>query len=320
MTPPSILHLIESLGEGYFVADAEGSIVEANDSSARILGYASVAALLAAPGVLRPLIDWDAVRTGGAAVKTRATLVMHDRQRTIEIVAVKFADGFAGLFRDLAERESLPNEILERNRELEAVRRLATDALLAENRAHLQRHLLQLCIDAVGAQGGTLYLYEQAKKRLRIAVQVGMDPVFAQAVDTIRLGEGFTGKVAVTRIPTLVDQLSTDPRTEFAAIRDLNLANFASYPLVARDRLLGVLNLFTLGESRFTANDVGLLAALAAQASLALDHVTRMEELVERNNELERFNRLAVDRELRMIELKKKIRELETQARLVKQA
>lgn len=319
MSSPSVLHLIESLGEGYFFADAEGAIVEANDSAARILGFASVEALLAMPGVLRPLIDWDTVRGGpGAPVKTRATLVIHDRMRTIEIAVARQGTGFSGLFRDVAEREALPSHILERNRELEAVRRLANDALLAENRTHLQRHLLQLCIDAVGAQGGTLYLYELAKKRLRIAVQQGMDPAFAQVVDTLKLGEGFTGKVAVTRVPILVDRLSSDPRLEFPIVRDLDMSNFASYPLVARERLLGVLNLFTLGEHRFTSNDVGLLAALAAQASLALDHVTRMEELVERNNELERFNRLAVDRELRMIELKKKIRELETQSRVAK--
>jgi chromosome segregation ATPase len=35
------------------------------------------------------------------------------------------------------------------------------------------------------------------------------------------------------------------------------------------------------------------------------------EEIQKRNEELEKFNAIAVDRELRMIELKKKIKELE---------
>lgn len=319
LSSPSWSLVIESLGEGTFVADARGRLVEACATTARILGYPSREALLADAGVLQPFVDWPAVRAGGGPVRLRTLLVVADRSVQIELaVAAHDADHFVGALRQPLAPDQASSDILERNRELEAVRRLANETLLAQTRAQLQRNLLSICLEAVGGEGGTLYLYEPALKRLRVCAYEGMAPAFLQAVETIKLGQGFTGKVAVTRIPMLVDELSTDPRTEFPAVRELGVNNFASFPLVAREKLLGVLNLFTFGAHRFSASDVAVLAALAAQVSLALDHVSGTEELVQRNDELERFNRLAVDRELRMIELKKRIRELEAQLRLRK--
>ena len=54
------------------------------------------------------------------------------------------------------------------------------------------------------------------------------------------------------------------------------------------------------------------LDALAAGINMMIEEVReRTKELEQKNEELERFNRIAVGRELKMIELKKKIQDLE---------
>ena len=50
-----------------------------------------------------------------------------------------------------------------------------------------------------------------------------------------------------------------------------------------------------------------------SKANLEEKVAERTKELSEKNEELEKFNRMAVDRELKMVELKKKIKELENQ-------
>ena len=86
----------------------------------------------------------------------------------------------------------------------------------------------------------------------------------------------------------------------------------AVVPLWFRKRLVG---LVVLGEKAnqdpFTIEDFQLLAALSYQTSIALHNANLYSEVKKRKEELERFYRLTVGREVKMIELKKKNLELE---------
>ncbi|MCD6528528.1 hypothetical protein J7K44_02725, partial [bacterium] len=57
--------------------------------------------------------------------------------------------------------------------------------------------------------------------------------------------------------------------------------------------------------------DLDLLTTLASQAAIAFNNALSYTEIEKRKEELEKFYKLTVGRELRMIELKKKIKELE---------
>jgi GAF domain-containing protein len=104
---------------------------------------------------------------------------------------------------------------------------------------------------------------------------------------------------------------------------------FAGHPLVIGDKLVGVMAMF----SRNQLSDVTLRALESVSNEIAigierkrndeaLEQLNeeleqrvkqRTAELDEKNRELERFNKIFVGRELRMIELKEKIKELENQ-------
>jgi len=87
-------------------------------------------------------------------------------------------------------------------------------------------------------------------------------------------------------------------------------------PLWFRKRLVG---LIVLGEKAnqnpFTTEDFQLLAALSYQTSIALHNANLYSEVKKRKEELERFYRLTVGREMKMVELKKKNLELEQRLR-----
>lgn len=60
----------------------------------------------------------------------------------------------------------------------------------------------------------------------------------------------------------------------------------------------------------FSAEDEATLRQLALIASLALQHIEAAAEVLERVDELERFNTASVGRELRIIQIKKEVNEL----------
>lgn len=61
------------------------------------------------------------------------------------------------------------------------------------------------------------------------------------------------------------------------------------------------------GGGDFSAEDEAALRQLALIASLALQHIQAAAEVLERVDELERFNTASVGRELRIIQIKKEV-------------
>jgi len=83
-------------------------------------------------------------------------------------------------------------------------------------------------------------------------------------------------------------------------------------PLLVKEELIGIIILGNkLSGEAYTVQDLDLLTALSVQASIAFNNALSYQEIQKRKEELEKFYKLTVGRELKMIELKKKIKELE---------
>ena len=66
------------------------------------------------------------------------------------------------------------------------------------------------------------------------------------------------------------------------------------------------------GES-FTFQDLKLLESFSYRASAAFKNASLYSQIIKEKEELEKFHKVTVGRELRMIELKKQIKKLEEQ-------
>jgi diguanylate cyclase (GGDEF)-like protein len=89
---------------------------------------------------------------------------------------------------------------------------------------------------------------------------------------SIRVGEGLTGHAALERRTLVSNQAHLDPRAGLVPGTLPDPEAVACVPLIARDRLLGVLGVYRTGECDFGADEVGLIDGFASVAALALDH------------------------------------------------
>jgi sigma-B regulation protein RsbU (phosphoserine phosphatase) len=124
-----------------------------------------------------------------------------------------------------------------------------------------------------------ILLYNEKQKTLRIRHAVGhREEVVKNLV--VKLGEGITGTAAATRQPVLVGDVRKDPR--YLNALDAVRAEMA-VPMVARGRLVGVIDVESTRTDAYTEDDRALVRVIAARVAVTIDNA-RLFRRVERQN------------------------------------
>ena len=172
------------------------------------------------------------------------------RRWDAEAAAAREADAYRRLY-DEAARRAREYEVLDRLRvavargtELDEVLRL-TGAAVSE---------------ALRTQLVGVYLLEEGELRLKFSLG------YHRRLQTIELGSGVIGRVAVTGEPALVEDVGRDP--DFVA-PDEPVVSEVAVPLTADGEVLGVLNAES-GERAFGVDDLRLLSAIRDQVGVAV--------------------------------------------------
>jgi signal transduction histidine kinase len=150
--------------------------------------------------------------------------------------------------------------------------------------------IVEMATESVGADRGTLYLVDEARKELWSKVLQGTDLV------EIRLpfGKGLAGHVAQTGESIIIPDAYADPRFNPAIDKrtGYRTRTVLCMPLKDREgRTIGVLQLLNKA-SGFDRDDEEFIDALSAQAAVAIDHARMAGEMVQ-NERLSAVGRMA---------------------------
>ncbi|HZI90568.1 MAG TPA: SpoIIE family protein phosphatase [Thermoleophilaceae bacterium] len=188
--------------------------------------------------------------------------------------------GFIVQMTDLTERSRAEREREERMREqgareqaeavADTIRKLQSVADVALAHLALDDLLRELCEQVSGvfsADSASILLAEPHSNQLKVVAAVGPDAAEMMGVSMAQ-GEGFAGRMAVTRAPAVVR--GAGARDGGPVRRDLEALMGA--PLVADGRVQGVLEVGSRNELSFTTGDLDLLQLVADRAARAIEH------------------------------------------------
>jgi signal transduction histidine kinase len=152
-------------------------------------------------------------------------------------------------------------EQLDQLRFLHRVARLATTATTWDA---LLETVVDETRDAMHASVSSLYLLDRDGEQLTLAATNGLDR-YQIGRAQVPYGEGVTGRVAASREPIVIPDISRDER--FLWVRGIDqrrfIASMLSVPLVWNDQTVGVLNVQTEEQREFSDSDVAHLRAVA---------------------------------------------------------
>jgi PAS domain S-box-containing protein len=211
----------------------------------------------------------------------------------LDIGAVRQADGAPlytiGVIQDITERKRTEEEARRITAHMAILASAAGDLLNNDPNQYLaslyQRVGLELDLDAYFH-----FAVTEDGSRLTLQSFGGITPQGAEQIRHIEFGQGIAGTAAMKRRMIVVEDVAvgSDPRAPFLASTGMRAA--VGFPLMRGSRVIGALSFATRLSSRFRPGDLDLLRALADYVAAALERSRLMNELEQRNSDLQRSN------------------------------
>jgi putative nucleotidyltransferase with HDIG domain len=143
------------------------------------------------------------------------------------------------------------------------------------------QQIVQMSIGLLDAKISSIMLVDEDSQELVIAAAHGLSEGYISK-GPIKVGESIAGKVIQEGRPIAVDDIRDDPRHAFTDhARMEGLCSLLSVPLSLKDRVIGVLNVYTDEIHSFNPHEINLFTSLASQAAIAIENARLFESLEE---------------------------------------
>jgi signal transduction histidine kinase/ActR/RegA family two-component response regulator/PAS domain-containing protein len=183
---------------------------------------------------------------------------------------------FLTLARDAAEviTEASLSEMLEREKQQKSkFAALLTVSHAVTNSLDLQAVAMTIAKqvrEVIQTDECTVFLYEEREEVLVPLVCDALTYVDEMMAVRLKLGEGITGTVALTGRGEIVNDAESDPRAITVPGTPPEQMALMCVPMLAQDRVVGVITLTRMGERGFQDEDLELATLFAGQCSAAI--------------------------------------------------
>jgi GAF domain-containing protein len=178
----------------------------------------------------------------------------------------------------LEQRRHLEKQVSSRTKELAALYEIAAAVNQSFDLGKTLDQALQKTLQVIGSDSGGIYLLDDHTRLLTIAASQGLKPGFIRQINNLALGEGFSGRVALSSQPLVVKRLSEDPRLTRQAVIEEGLNSVAVVPLTARRKVLGTLFAAMHGYREFNERDIELMTSIGRQMGVAVENAWLYED------------------------------------------
>ncbi|HEX9136162.1 MAG TPA: GAF domain-containing protein, partial [Nitrospirota bacterium] len=159
--------------------------------------------------------------------------------------------------------------------------------------ATIVSHAVQLS----GCDCGVIYEYDESAQEFNLRASHRMEEEVVEGLRAarVRLGEGATGRAAITRtpvqIPDILDQREFTGTRSRPLITRFGYRSLLSVPLLREHQTLGGLTVLKRQTGEFKPEVVNLLQTFATQSALAIHNARLFREIEEKSRQIEAANR-----------------------------
>ena len=211
--------------------------------------------------------------------------------RPAEEQTMKMAATLGSHIGQFIERASAEADQVKSLKQLRRLQDVTETALANLPLKQLFENVLSKICEAIGSDMSMAMLLDEKANDLYIGAAFGAN------VDSLRqlrlpLGESLAGRVASERRFIMVRDATRDLSIR-PELRVLGFQTILGIPLLARNRLIGVLEVGSLSDREFTIDDIDFIQLLGQQIAIAIENSSLYEKAREANRIKDRFLSIA---------------------------
>ncbi len=203
-------------------------------------------------------------------VLDRLTSIIYEGKRSV-----------LGTIMDINERKRIETGVLDYTRQIEALFNIGTTVSQTLNLQELLDSVLERVLAVMEIEAGGIFLLDKQTGELVLRAHRGTSAEFVRKVEGLRVGEGFTGRAILSKKPYVVEDVAGDPGLARMGAKVEGLQSFAAVPIMAKERVLGLVGVGSYGSRKFSERDVKLLGVIANQIGMAVDNAQLYEQALE---------------------------------------
>lgn len=181
--------------------------------------------------------------------------------------------------RDVSTERKMEQEVFRRHHHLHALSRVSSATSGLRNLDAILNVCLDIALETVHGEIGGILLLDEENQKLHYRVSRGLSAKYTQQMK-MPIGQGIAGRVAKTGEPVLLEDISKDPRVAHSdLISTEGLKGFASVPLKAKEKVVGVINMASHVPGHFSEDDLYLLNSMGCQIGAAIEQAKLYQRL-----------------------------------------
>lgn len=184
------------------------------------------------------------------------------------------------MLRDKRQFEVIESRQMDHLRVFHDVARALTQKLELED---ILRVIMEKMAGFFGPQQWALLMMDEAGEELHYAIAIGETQDTLRDLPPVRVGEGFSGRVAAQGSAIIVPDVSLDPAYAAFARQnpELRIQSIACLPIRSNDKVLGVIQLMNSKLDLMSEYSISFLRILCDYAAIAIENARTMKLIQE---------------------------------------
>jgi len=182
-----------------------------------------------------------------------------------------------GSLMDISDIRKAEAQIREYADQLEALFNIGLTASRTLDIKELLENVLAKVLNVTGFDAGAIFLFDQQTKQVTLRAYQGVSKVLLKKAERMKFNEGFTGLVARSGKPIIVQDVDLDSRVMKMGIGSEDIHSFAVVPIMSKEQVRGVIIVGSHTTQQFAQSTTRLLDTITMQIGMAIDNAQLYE-------------------------------------------